>query len=824
MFASLLRVLVGLSLAVLLVAGGQALVAQDAKDQDKKEKEKDKEKDKDLRARDPEKEKEREAEKEKEAFDSLMRKAENEYRRYFKRPEKAREFWAAIKFEISVGKFDLAALHLKHLLQLPAEEADKELVKIQEVEGFSNFLLLQTVRQWSDHPPYQAEAEKNVNILLERMATALERNLSDPARLHAFIKGLDSPSAEVQAYAFAQINRSRDRAAPYLVQALEANIEKPRAIQDALTRLDPEVIAPILEVLVAKSPVDAADLGVRNVILDVVRARADTRAIPYLWHLAESAQYPGPIRSKARTTLAYLLKMEADALPPAKLPLTDLAEQHYQRKVRFPAPRLTKQEQKEFAEAHKNQKPVALWQWGAKGLTRQIVPMSKALEVYGLRYARQALQLDPAYQSAQIVFLCLLLEKTYENELDQFIFTKPSPALANLLGSIDAEVLLAVLDRGLRDGNVPVILAAAQLLGDRGETRAVRVTPGSGQNLIRALSFPDRRVQFVAAESVLRLPGAAPRAGATRVVDVLRRLVAAGDAPKMLVAYAAQAKAKELRTAMKGAGYDAVFAANIKEAFAHLHKSADYDAVMLYTPPAADVPHLLSQLRSDSDVGRLPILLVAPKGEQDAFEKMAQKQPYVAVLSEAQAGAEAEVKDAVAGLGARSAGAPLSAKERKELTRASLNHLYRMAVGEMPGYDLRPAQDAVQQAIRSEELGLKAVETLGRIAGQDNQQRLALTALDAAHKLRYPAAVELNRHMQRYGLLLSNQQISAVQTAFRNPQEDAKIKAQLALVLGALHPSAAQTGTSIQQFQADPPAPPMPPEKKEEKKDKNEKD
>ena len=47
------------------------------------------------------------------ATQSLLNKAEDEYRTYFKRPETTYELWAAIKFEIDVGKFDLAALHLK---------------------------------------------------------------------------------------------------------------------------------------------------------------------------------------------------------------------------------------------------------------------------------------------------------------------------------------------------------------------------------------------------------------------------------------------------------------------------------------------------------------------------------------------------------------------------------------------------------------------------------------------------------------------------------------------------------------------------------------
>ena len=59
----------------------------------------------------------------------LLDKAADEYRIYFKRPETPIEFWSAIKFEMNLGKFDLAALHLKLLLEKePPEDVDKELV------------------------------------------------------------------------------------------------------------------------------------------------------------------------------------------------------------------------------------------------------------------------------------------------------------------------------------------------------------------------------------------------------------------------------------------------------------------------------------------------------------------------------------------------------------------------------------------------------------------------------------------------------------------------------------------------------------------------
>src|SRR2546422_272363 len=67
--------------------------------------------------------------------EELLDKAKEEYRVFFKKPETTFEFWSAIKFEMDLGKFDLAALHLKLLLEKDAKQVDADLVKLEEAEG-----------------------------------------------------------------------------------------------------------------------------------------------------------------------------------------------------------------------------------------------------------------------------------------------------------------------------------------------------------------------------------------------------------------------------------------------------------------------------------------------------------------------------------------------------------------------------------------------------------------------------------------------------------------------------------------------------------------
>lgn len=222
----------------------------------------------------------------KKATQILLDKADDEYRIFFKQPKNTYEFWAAIKFEIDVGKFDLAALHVKRLLtndkQKP-EEADEDLFKIEQAEGMTSFLRLVRVQRWSEYPPFQKEAEENVKLFFDRVNSVVEKKLSDPERITKFIKQLDAETVEERAFAFTQLNRSRERAVPYLIEKLQESIGKPlyHRIVDAMVNLAPETVPAYLEVFKARDSKDAQDHELRLTLLRIVRNRHDARrAVP----------------------------------------------------------------------------------------------------------------------------------------------------------------------------------------------------------------------------------------------------------------------------------------------------------------------------------------------------------------------------------------------------------------------------------------------------------------------------------------------------------------------------------------------------------------
>jgi CheY-like chemotaxis protein len=743
-----------------------------------------------------------------EATKQRLKKAEEEYRLFIRRPESIYDYWAAMKYEMQVGKFDVAGLHLKLLLEQydkKPEDGVKDLVKIEAAEGLSSILNLRRVKKWSDFPPFQKEAVDNVEKLVDRITEAMEKHYGDPERIQKFIKRLDAKTPEERAFARLQLMKSGTRAVPYLVEALRVNFGKALhdRVRSLLLEMDSEVLAAYLEALRANNADEAKEAEPRLTLLDIALKRGEKRVVPYLWHLSSSPQYPANVRQAAKRALATFLRVDEVNLPPAKFALTDLANDYYYHRVRFPT------------------KEVRIWPWDGKSLAVKPVELTpaQAEEFFGLRYARQALDLDPKHQPAQVVLLNLMLERTLEPDLDQLLLRPTPPGLKNLLVTLDPDLVGIVLDRAMDDRKIPAILATVQTLGERGDVRAAKLGAGGNpRGLLRALYYPDRRVQFAAAQATLRMPSVPPVASA-RVVDIFRRMLAADPAkPRALVAYIPGDK-NDTRAQLKAVGFEATIAPTLKEGFEKLRASADFDFILLHRAlPEKELPFALTQIRGDLDQGWLPIFIVASKEREEALKKQARKYRAVEVLPEAALALPEILKASIESRIKAAEGAKLTVEERKEFSRAALDALWRMSRGEYAGYDVRPAEDAIAGALRSPDSALLALEILGRLPGARTQKELTSNVLNpAGDKLRVAAAKELNRHIQKYGFLLGTKYARELKTTY-DTAADASLKGELAVVVGLLRtPNPQQAGTQLFQFRPDVAPPPM------EKKEKDEK-
>jgi len=256
--------------------------------------------------------------------------AAQEQRQFFKKPETAMEFWAAMKFEIELGKYDLAAEHLKSFIEkMPTDE---ELLQIETKEGMSAFLKLLTLpdsvklpeknfkdlkgnevpdvvltklravadKEFSTERDFWdavaralapdelkrhrdkiaqqlviSSIRKDASALIDRVSLVIQKMRGDPERNKKFIKNL-SATPEERAYAITELRRSGPLAIPYIIEVLlEAQGTEERVpILTALLRLNKDVVPPLLAALQMDNNVLRAEL------IDVLRLKGMCRPCP----------------------------------------------------------------------------------------------------------------------------------------------------------------------------------------------------------------------------------------------------------------------------------------------------------------------------------------------------------------------------------------------------------------------------------------------------------------------------------------------------------------------------------------------------------------
>jgi hypothetical protein len=524
----------------------------------------------------------------------------DDYRRFFKAPETPLEFWTALQFEIDVGRKDLAARHLRGLLTKKPTEAD--LLGIIDKDGILSILKLRNIRTWSPNKKEQDQALKDVEDLIAAATAAQKKRLGEPGRLRKLIRLLTA-TREERDYALRELYKSGSVAVPILIDSLlKAKEPADRlALKRALAQMGPSATAPLIAAL------DCDDADTKIDILEILRTKHVRQAkqiVPFLWYISASKTQPDAVRKKATQTLAYLLDIDPTRLTPAKVALTREAELYYQHKVTFGDP------------LH-----VRIWRWDGKEVVvgwppkAESVPAAQAEEYYGLRFARQALNLDPAYRPAQEVFLSLAIDKAMARDLSKPLSVN-SPEVNELLAKANPELVIEILDRAIKEKRTGVVLAAVQSLGSRAEVRAKKPTGRGEAALVRALYYPDPRVQMSAVEALLRIPGPPAPKTAARIVEILSRVLTPmatlSPGRKVLVAVWDEGWRRRVRQAVLDSGLEPVLAETGREAMRKLRSSSEIEAVLLdSTLPMPGLAPLLAQLRADVDVAKVPVLLAA---------------------------------------------------------------------------------------------------------------------------------------------------------------------------------------------------------------------
>ena len=502
-------------------------------------------------------------------------------------PKTPLELWDAVDYLVRVGQAGQAVPYLQKFLESKPDDAT--LLAIRDKYGAGSILRL------AEFP----ETRDTARPLLERLTAASRRSAAAPERLREAVAGLAASRAE-QRDALDRLREAGPYAVPPLVAALRdsGHSREDRALIAANAgRLDRTTVPAWIAVLDAPDSTLAADAA------EILGRIGDARAVPALTYYG-ARRAEGPLRDAARAAVARLTGRPFEAQPrtPVRV-LADEARRYLVHAITFPGD------------------AVEVWEWAGDAPAPRTASKEEAEGLLGLRYAREALDLDPADAAAQATFVGLALQQGAGRSPGRFPADDPARAWPTALAAGPA-VLGNVLRQAIADGQSDLAATAAMALGrviDR-DSLAAGKRPSA---LVEAVTAPDRRVQFAAARALVELDPVRPFPGSDRVVPALARFVAPNPAvPKAVVIDGNLNRGNRVANLLRELGYDASAAASGEEGFRQAAGTADVEAVFL-EPGGLQGPwktiDTLTNLRADPRTAGLPIFLLQP--EDPNFEQ-----------------------------------------------------------------------------------------------------------------------------------------------------------------------------------------------------------
>lgn len=701
-------------------------------------------------------------------------------------PGTPEELFEAALLMVNIARPELARNYLDKLLE--ADLTDELLLSLREKHGSGAFLRLTGVKQL--HPA--------ADNLLQRANAAFARAAVSPERIGALINQL-AASAEERATALADLRGIGAPAVPLLLSALAnpANADKQEHIVFGLVRIGEVGVPPLLAAL------DSPDNNLRVHAITVLGLIRATPAVPYLWYPALSPDEPMPVRAAARQALARILNEPAAAMD--KLASDGVAT------------KLLKYASEHFRGKHPwttdDQGLVPFWRWDAEQNLVIVTALSPdaASDRVGLRFASQALKLAEDQRRIQALYLALeLANASRSTGADKPLASGPATA-HNLALSVGADTVSETLRESLAAGRPAPAIAALKVLEQIGTVSQLKSSGSKPAAVIAALNYPDARVQFAAASTVLQIDPVSPFAGSARVMQILQRALATEGKPHAVVGEVLPERGAMIGGFVAELGYEPLLVTSGRDVFKAASERTDVELIVLHPNIIRwALTETLANLRADTRTASIPVILHGPADLHPKMRQHLRNDTSIIYATIAETTADFELQIGPFLKQARSAA--LTPEERAAQKSAAAAWLAHIAGGRRTRvFNLAAAEPGLIQSLVDEKLATSALEALGEIASRTSQTQIAQSVIDPQLplELREAAATKLAFHIQRFGLTITTALVEDLQKLWADPQTPSTLHTALGSVIGSLKPDAARVGSRLKSFQPDPviPAP-----------------
>ncbi|MCA9067898.1 MAG: hypothetical protein KDA84_03185, partial [Planctomycetaceae bacterium] len=364
------------------------------------------------------------------------------------------------------------------------------------------------------------------------------------------------------------------------------------------------------------------------------------------------------------------------------------------------------------------------------------------------------------------------------------------------------DLVSRTLDMALDNHNIFASVPALQALGQIASRNQLYSTNGSSP-ILQALNYPNQRVQFAAAATVLQLDPNRNFDGANRVVQILTRALGNSGGPAVLVIDPNPSRANNMAGMFQQIGYrgQPVIQQTGQAGFRAGVERNDVELIAVQANVTNwTLTQTLTNFRADSRTAHLPIVIYGPEFAEANVQKLLLRFPNTTFVKESVTldFFKMQVEPFLAQLEAE----PLDEQERAAQASAAAYWLAHLAaIRRTHLFDIAPAENALSNAIENPDLVTDALQALGAIPSKSAQQRLQSVAVSNVYdaRVREQAAIQLAFHIQRHGLLLTGDQTRAVRSAIP-AAGDPQLASALASVMGSLNPTRQAVGAQLQQF------------------------
>lgn len=696
-------------------------------------------------------------------------------------PKTPEEQFRAATLMYRLGRPNLAMKYLQQLMSAKPDEAT--LLKLRDKFGPADFLRLANAKELQ---PLSRELLRQVNA-------AFRKRGADPRFINRLIDDLSGDPAD-RDVALTTLKNTGPIVVPRIMERLAAETDSKRAalLQEALIDFGEPAVPPLVAAL------DSPATKVKTAAITALGFIGLRDTAPYLWNFAYNSKVAPGIRSAARQALARIYKTDVRSVAnskPASVSgeLMRLALQYFRGEARGLLP---------AKPTSGKAKTTAVWVWNDGTMRRTSVSPREADLFVGTRFAREALELAPRNREAQALFAAMSLsasaDPTWERPLPQGKGTPFNAALA-----AGSEVVNDALALSLKHGDsnaATSCLLVLRQVATKNDLRPGGSHPGGLPPIVAAMNAPDARVQFAAAATVLTIDPDAGFRGVSRVVPILARALTDDGAAKALVVNASVQKGATLAGLLGELGYEPQIARTGREGFRLATQRNDIGLILLQLNTIRwPLSQTLANFRADPRTKSIPIAVYGPDGMKGRVQSHLDRYPLLAYIVESTTGEHLAMQLRPFLQSVKSA--PLSGKQRAQQRDAAAYWLSYIAAGKRSQiYDLAPAEAALAAAVTDSAIATNAVQALAAIPTRGAQRALftAVTADAGKRELRITAASLLATHIQRFGLLLTDEQVAGLKR-LRQATGDAELSAALATIMGSLKPDAQRAGAELER-------------------------